>query len=206
MKLIFLLFTLTTAIELTPDNWEEQTMGKTIFVKMFAPWCGHCKKMKPDWDKLMEEYKGSDTVIVADVDCINAGKAICDSNGVKGFPTIKYGSPTSLEDYKGGRSAAELGKFVAGLKPPCNVDTLEHCSDNQKEQINNHKGKSDQELQQLIDTHVHAVGIIEKTFNDGVEGLQSQFQQMQEDKDIAYRQLTDISIAKSLLGKTKTEL
>lgn len=30
--------TATSAIELTPDNWDAETAGKTIFVKMFAPW------------------------------------------------------------------------------------------------------------------------------------------------------------------------
>ena len=40
-----------------------------LVVKFFAPWCGHCKKMKPDWDKLMEEYKDNEKVVVAEVDC-----------------------------------------------------------------------------------------------------------------------------------------
>jgi hypothetical protein len=26
------------AIELTPDNWDEQTAGKTVFIKFLAPW------------------------------------------------------------------------------------------------------------------------------------------------------------------------
>jgi hypothetical protein len=26
------------ALELTPDNWEAETSGKTIFVKFLAPW------------------------------------------------------------------------------------------------------------------------------------------------------------------------
>jgi len=25
-------------IELTPDNWDEQTAGKTVFIKFLAPW------------------------------------------------------------------------------------------------------------------------------------------------------------------------
>ena len=71
---------------------------------MFAPWCGHCKKMKPDWDKLMEEFKDSETQLIADADCTADGKPICDANGVKGFPTLKYGDPNDLQDYQGARS------------------------------------------------------------------------------------------------------
>ena len=54
-----------------------------MFVKFFAPWCGHCKKMKPAWDKLMEEYKDSETVLV-DVWTALAGKPLCDEVGVRG--------------------------------------------------------------------------------------------------------------------------
>ena len=67
--LLLTLCATSSAIELTPDNWDEVTAGKTVFLKMFAPWCGHCKKMKPDWDKLMEEFKDSPTALVADVVC-----------------------------------------------------------------------------------------------------------------------------------------
>jgi hypothetical protein len=27
-----------TAIELTSENWEEQTKGKSVFIKFLAPW------------------------------------------------------------------------------------------------------------------------------------------------------------------------
>jgi thiol-disulfide isomerase/thioredoxin len=69
MKLTALLLALTgtaSAIELTPENYEAETAGKTVFIKFLAPWWGHCKKMKPDWDKLMDEFKGSATQLVAD--------------------------------------------------------------------------------------------------------------------------------------------
>jgi len=29
---------LASAIELTPDNWDEQTAGKSVFLKFLAPW------------------------------------------------------------------------------------------------------------------------------------------------------------------------
>ena len=63
--------------------------GKAAFIKFFAPWCGHCKKIKPDWDALGDVYEDSKTVVIADVDCTAAGKSLCEKFGVKGYPTIK---------------------------------------------------------------------------------------------------------------------
>merc|ERR1712196_735516 len=64
------------------------------------------------WDRLMGDFKDSKTALVADVDCTAEGKALCDSNGVQGFPTIKWGSYGSLEDYQGSRSYDDLKKFA----------------------------------------------------------------------------------------------
>jgi len=37
--LLYVLAALTVSgIELTPDNWEEKTAGKTVFIKFLAPW------------------------------------------------------------------------------------------------------------------------------------------------------------------------
>ena len=40
-------------------------------VKFFQSWCGHCKRMKPDWDRLADEV--NDSVLIADVDCGDQG-------------------------------------------------------------------------------------------------------------------------------------
>ena len=44
-----------------------------VFIKFFAPWCGHCKKLKPTWDILIDEYAGHKDILVADVDCTAEG-------------------------------------------------------------------------------------------------------------------------------------
>uniref|UniRef100_A0A6T9T8Z7 Thioredoxin domain-containing protein n=1 Tax=Alexandrium catenella TaxID=2925 RepID=A0A6T9T8Z7_ALECA len=117
------------AVELTSATWDEMTAGKSVFLKFFAPWCGHCKSMKPAWDRLMDDFKGSSTSLVADVDCIDSGKDLCEKYGVEGFPTIKHGDPGDLQDYQGGRSYEDLKKFAdENLGPTCGPTSLDLCS------------------------------------------------------------------------------
>lgn len=60
----------------------------------------------------MADFEGSATQLVADVDCTTEGQPLCDENGVQGFPTLKWGDASDLQDYQGGRSYEELKKFA----------------------------------------------------------------------------------------------
>merc|ERR1711879_75883 len=60
----------------------------------------------------MDDFKDSTTSLVAYVDCTAGGKDLCDKNGVRGYPTIKYGDPGDLKDYNGGRTYDDLKKFA----------------------------------------------------------------------------------------------
>eukprot|EP00828_Plagiopyla_frontata_P043779 TRINITY_DN695_c0_g1_i6.p1 TRINITY_DN695_c0_g1~~TRINITY_DN695_c0_g1_i6.p1 ORF type:complete len:185 (-),score=47.22 TRINITY_DN695_c0_g1_i6:69-623(-) len=74
---------------LTDDNFDQLVMKseKPFFIKFFAPWCGHCKRMHPDWVNLASEVK--DIVTIAQVDC-TVHKNICSKFGVRGYPTLKF--------------------------------------------------------------------------------------------------------------------
>jgi len=172
------------AIELTPDNFDEATAGKVVFIKMFAPWCGHCKKMKPDWDKLMEEYKDSETQLIADADCTAEAKPICDSNGVRGFPTLKYGDPNDLQDYQGARSYDALKKFIdTELKPTCSPNNLDLCDDDKKKEIESLMGLDDAALEAKIAEEEKKIEEAEVTFKAGVEKLQAEYQKLMTEKE-----------------------
>jgi len=85
--------------------------------------------MKPDWDKLMEDFKDSPGSLVADVDCTTEGKDLCEKHQVRGYPSIKYGDPNDLQDYQGGRSYDDFKKFAdENLGPTCGPgDNIELC-------------------------------------------------------------------------------
>ena len=56
MRILWLLLGNGAALEVSQNDWEEMTGGKSVFVKFFTPWCGQCQTMKPAWDALMEDH------------------------------------------------------------------------------------------------------------------------------------------------------
>jgi len=140
--------------------------------------------MKPAWDKLMKEYEGHATAGVFDVDCTAEGKPLCDSNGVRGFPTIKYGDPSAMEDYQGGRDYDDLKKFAEeNLKPSCGPANLDLCDDDKKKEIEGFLAMSDDDLNAAIAEKDKAVSDAEEHFKSEVEKLQSKYESLMEDKD-----------------------
>ena len=77
----------SSALELTPENFAEMTAGKTVFLKFYAPWCGHCKAMAGDWAKLEADFKDHAVALVASVDCADDdNQEICSDFNVEVRP------------------------------------------------------------------------------------------------------------------------
>ena len=92
--------------------------------------------MKPDWDKLMDEFKGSPGSLVGDADCTADGKELCEKVGVSGYPTIKHGDPSDLKDYQGGRDFDSMKKFAEeNLGPQCGPENLDLCDEKKKKKL-----------------------------------------------------------------------
>jgi len=139
--------------------------------------------MKPDWDKLTKEFEGSKTTLIADVDCTAGGKAKCDEVGVRGYPTIKYGDPDDLQDYKGGRDYAALKKFAEGLGPMCSPANLDLCDEDKKKQIEEFSKLGAEKRESMIKEKEAEMAKLEADFKTFVEGLQKQYEEANKKKE-----------------------
>jgi len=83
---------------------------KPHFVKFFAPWCGHCKRMAAAWTELASENTGD--IVIAEADC-TVETGFCSEHKVTGYPTIKYYTSEGATDYNGGRSIDALKHFIS---------------------------------------------------------------------------------------------
>ncbi|KAH8105423.1 thioredoxin-domain-containing protein [Cristinia sonorae] len=104
-------------IALNGRTFPEVVSGGHIFVKFFAPWCGHCKKLAPVWKELARDMRGKLTV--AEVNC-DDNASICKDEGVTGYPMLQYypnGRDTKME-YTGGRKLDQLVAFAERLSGP----------------------------------------------------------------------------------------
>jgi len=123
----------------------------------------------------MAEWKDSTTALVADVDCTADGKSLCESVGVQGFPTIKYGDPNDLQDYQGGRKFSDLSAFAkANLGPQCGPKNLDLCDDVKKADIAKFSAMSVSELDEFIEKGKATIEEIWAGFKTFVDNLDAQ--------------------------------
>jgi protein disulfide-isomerase A6 len=86
-----------------------QDASKDVLVMYYAPWCGHCKSLKPIWNQLSDHVLKSNVVIAK----IDMTKNKLDSPEVKGFPTIFfYPQAGDAVAYDGGRSLKDLKEYL----------------------------------------------------------------------------------------------
>jgi thiol-disulfide isomerase/thioredoxin len=188
----------TSAMELTAENWDEVTAGKTVFVTFGTPKCGHCASLKPAWDELMGIYADSASVFVASVDCVVEGRSLCEEVEVKGYPSLKYGDPSDLQDYEGGRDADSLKKFAEGLKPMCSHNNIDLCNDEKKAEITKYQTMPDADLAAAIETQEKKVAFAEEIYQEGVKGVQEKWEDRSEDR-------AELSKRYELLSKAKKD-
>mmetsp|Transcript_58875 Transcript_58875/g.70217 ORF Transcript_58875/g.70217 Transcript_58875/m.70217 type:complete len:234 (+) Transcript_58875:128-829(+) len=148
----------SATVQLTQDNFDELTKGKTVFIKFFSPDCGFCQDLAPIWEKLAKLWRNDTIGLIGEVDCTDessptAGKSLCTKYKVVGLPTLLYGDPREgLEEYTGINDYLELWEFSrAHLVPICHATNPDACGEKERENIERFWRMSEAELDNAID-------------------------------------------------------
>mmetsp|Transcript_34930 Transcript_34930/g.31463 ORF Transcript_34930/g.31463 Transcript_34930/m.31463 type:complete len:484 (-) Transcript_34930:262-1713(-) len=124
---------------LTQDNFDAAIAEFDFaLVEFYAPWCGHCKKLAPEYAKAAQELAESNPEIkLCKVDATEE-KDLSSKFGVRGFPTLKFflkGSSSAI-DYEGGRTHPEIVSWLKKRTGPVSV-AVESVADLEKRVADN---------------------------------------------------------------------
>eukprot|EP00443_Scrippsiella_acuminata_P018254 CAMPEP_0115185574 /NCGR_PEP_ID=MMETSP0270-20121206/9541_1 /TAXON_ID=71861 /ORGANISM="Scrippsiella trochoidea, Strain CCMP3099" /LENGTH=255 /DNA_ID=CAMNT_0002598681 /DNA_START=113 /DNA_END=881 /DNA_ORIENTATION=+ len=165
--------------EITEENWDKITHGKSVFLMFYAPWCGHCKVDKPVWKNMMELYKDSADILLKDVDCTGVSEPLCMKYDIDSFPTYLFGSPDNLENYDGERDFQTLRDFAKDkLGPRCSYVYPDLCNPEQKTLLDGYIAMPLAELKAIIDEKDGELKRMQDEFVEYVDATQEKFSQL----------------------------
>lgn len=81
------------------------------FIKFYAPWCGACQQLAPEWKKLKKHY--SHKINFEEYNC-DIQKDMCSRHDIIGYPTLKIRDNVTRKflQYDGPREYRSMAAFI----------------------------------------------------------------------------------------------
>jgi thiol-disulfide isomerase/thioredoxin len=94
--------------------------NKPMFIEFYANWCGHCKTLEKEWEKLVElaeKDKDVKNVAIVSIESGVVNKELDKMQSemklkVNGFPTVGVIKNKKFISYDGGRNAKEMLAYI----------------------------------------------------------------------------------------------
>jgi len=104
----------SAVVDITNDNYKALVADSTkdIMLEFYAPWCGHCKALKPEYKKLANAFKDDDSVMIAAMDA--TANEVPKGFDVQGYPTIMWipGNTKKPVSYDDDREAGAMIEYI----------------------------------------------------------------------------------------------
>ncbi|CAA0339760.1 unnamed protein product [Arabidopsis thaliana] len=145
-----------------------------IVVEFYAPWCGHCQKLAPEYEKAASELSSHNPPLaLAKIDASEeANKEFANEYKIQGFPTLKIlrNGGKSVQDYNGPREAEGIVTYLKKQSGPASVEIK----------------SADSATEVVGEKNVVAVGVFPKLSGDEFDSFMALAEKLRADYDFAH--------------------
>eukprot|EP01090_Pellita_catalonica_P000053 TRINITY_DN10037_c0_g1_i1.p1 TRINITY_DN10037_c0_g1~~TRINITY_DN10037_c0_g1_i1.p1 ORF type:complete len:521 (+),score=88.70 TRINITY_DN10037_c0_g1_i1:59-1564(+) len=111
----------SSVIEFGSDDFAKGIARGKWIVMFYAPWCGHCKRLKPTWETLAQMVNTNSNdygFSVAKVNCVDNSDFCFEKQQIEGYPTLKvYINGEFISEYEDSRELQSIVEYVQAARP-----------------------------------------------------------------------------------------
>ncbi len=114
-------------VKLTTEGFDEFIANNPfVLVKYYAPWCGHCKTLAPEYEIAAELLlKNDPPIILAEIDA-TVEEELAKKAEVEGFPTLHWHSGGDVSTYAGGRDSQGIISWCLRKLQPSSIEVIDN--------------------------------------------------------------------------------